>query len=110
MSLWFAGEKTPAKASFLLTWKEDQQARKMIYRLTSFVKINMTNTERCKQWIRQRMVLRESGKSCIFVEGKSCIENLQRILVRIQMPITAYLLEYQRGVNRNNRIVVHYYK
>jgi len=25
---WFAGEKTPAKASFLLTLKEDQQGRK----------------------------------------------------------------------------------
>ena len=25
----FAGEKTPAKASFLLTLKEDQQGRKM---------------------------------------------------------------------------------
>ena len=32
MSRLFAGEKTPAKASFLLTLMEDQQGRK-IYRL-----------------------------------------------------------------------------
>jgi len=30
MSRSFAGEKTPAKASFLLTLKEDQQGRKKI--------------------------------------------------------------------------------
>jgi len=29
MSRSFAGEKTPAKASFLLTLKEDQQGRKV---------------------------------------------------------------------------------
>jgi len=29
MSRSFAGEKTPAKASFLLTLKEDQQGRKI---------------------------------------------------------------------------------